>query len=83
MLRGEPIWHTNSTGPMSMPSSSDAVATSAAQVARAEPGLDPVAPLLGQAPVVRGHDVVAETFAQHVGKPFGGAARVLTNTSVV
>ena len=29
MLRGEPIWHTSSTGPMSMPSSSDAVATSA------------------------------------------------------
>ncbi len=29
MLRGEPIWHTSSTGPMSIPSSSDAVATSA------------------------------------------------------
>ena len=29
MLRGEPIWHTSSTGPMSMPSSSEAVATSA------------------------------------------------------
>ena len=29
MLRGEPIWQTSSTGPMSMPSSSDAVATSA------------------------------------------------------
>ena len=29
MLRGDPIWHTSSTGPMSMPSSSDAVATSA------------------------------------------------------
>jgi len=28
MLRGDPIWHTSSTGPMSMPSSSDAVATS-------------------------------------------------------
>ena len=27
--RGEPIWHTRSTCPMSMPSSSDAVATSA------------------------------------------------------
>ena len=31
MLRGEPIWHTSSTGPMSMPSSSEAVATSAAR----------------------------------------------------
>ena len=29
MLRGEAIWHTSSTGPMSMPSSSDAVATRA------------------------------------------------------
>ena len=29
MLRGEPTWHTSSTGPMSMPSSNDAVATSA------------------------------------------------------
>ena len=29
MLRGEPIWHTSSTGPMSMPSSSEAVATMA------------------------------------------------------
>ena len=29
MLRGEPIWHTSSTGPMSIPSSSEAVATSA------------------------------------------------------
>ena len=29
MLRGEPTWHTSSTGPMSMPSSSDAVATRA------------------------------------------------------
>ena len=29
MLRGDPIWQTSSTGPMSMPSSSDAVATSA------------------------------------------------------
>ena len=29
MLRGEPTWQTRSTGPMSMPSSSDAVATRA------------------------------------------------------
>ena len=29
MLRGEPTWHTSSTGPMSMPSSSEAVATKA------------------------------------------------------
>ncbi len=29
MLRGDPTWHTSSTGPMSMPSSRDAVATRA------------------------------------------------------
>ena len=29
MLRGEPIWQASSTGPMSIPSSSEAVATSA------------------------------------------------------
>ena len=75
MLRGEPIWHTSSTGPMSMPSSSDAVATSARRSPARQPGLDPVAPFLGEAPVVRGHDVVAEPFAEHVREPFGGAAR--------
>ena len=29
MLRGDPTWQTSSTGPMSIPSSSEAVATSA------------------------------------------------------
>ncbi len=29
MARGDPIWQTSSTGPTSMPSSKDAVATSA------------------------------------------------------
>ena len=29
MARGDPIWHTSSTGPTSIPNSSDAVATSA------------------------------------------------------
>ncbi len=29
MLRGEPIWQTSSTGPISIPSSSEAVATRA------------------------------------------------------
>ena len=35
--RGEPIWQTRSTVPMSMPSSSDAVATTALQLARLQP----------------------------------------------
>ena len=76
MLRGEPIWHTSSTGPMSMPSSSDAVATSASRSPGAQPGLDPVAPLLREAAVVRGDDVVAEPLAELVGEAFGEAARV-------
>ena len=66
MLRGEPIWHTSSTGPMSMPSSSDAVATSALQLAGPQAGLDPLAALLRQAAVVRGDHVVAEALAQLV-----------------
>ena len=76
MLRGEPIWHTSSTGPMSMPSSSDAVATNARRSPRAQAGLDPVTPLLRQRTVVRGHDVVAESCAQLVREPLGHAARV-------
>ena len=43
MLRGEPIWHTSSTGPMSMPSSSDAVATRALRSPGAQARLDAVA----------------------------------------
>ena len=76
MLRGEPIWHTSSTGPMSMPSSSDAVATSALQVAGAQARLDPVAALLRQAAVVRGDDVVAEPLAELVREALGEPAGV-------
>ena len=76
MLRGEPIWHTSSTGPMSMPSSSDAVATSALQVAGPQPGLDPVAAVLRQAAVVGGDHVVAEALAELVGEPLGQPAGV-------
>ena len=42
-----------------------------AQVAGPQPGLDPVAPILGQAAVVGGHHVVAEALAQLVGQPLG------------
>ena len=76
MLRGDPIWHTSSTGPMSMPSSSDAVATSAREVAGAQPALDPVAPVLREAAVVRGDDVVAEPLAELVGEALGEPPRV-------
>ena len=75
MLRGEPIWHTSSTGPMSMPSSSDAVATSARSSPARRRRLDPVAALLRQAAVVGGDDVVAQPLAELVrerARPAGG-----------
>ena len=52
--RGEPSWQTRSTSPMSMPSSSEAVATSAFKLAALQPllGVEPL--LLGQAAVMRG-----------------------------
>ena len=76
MLRGDPIWHTSSTGPMSMPSSSDAVATSARSSPAAQPRLDPVAALLRQTAVMRGDHVVAQPLAELVGDALGQLARV-------
>ena len=76
MLRGEPIWHTSSTGPMSMPSSSDAVATSA----RRSPARRRVSTRwrrsFDEAAVVRGDDVVAEARAELVREPLGEPAGV-------
>jgi hypothetical protein len=76
MLRGEPIWHTRSTSPMSMPSSSEAVATSTLQLAALEAllGVEPV--FLGQAAVVRGDVFLAEALAQVARHALGHAARV-------
>ena len=76
MLRGEPIWQTSSTGPTSMPSSSDAVATSAFSSPARKPRLDAVAAVLRQDAVVRGDDVVTQPLAELVREPFGEAARV-------
>ncbi len=47
--RGEPSWQTRSTSPMSMPSSSEAVATSTLQLAALEPllGVEPQLPSRG------------------------------------
>ncbi len=73
---GDPIWQTRSTWPMSMPSSSDAVATSALQRAALEPRLGVEPPLLGQASVVRRHRVVAQAVAQVASQPLGEAPRV-------
>ena len=71
MLRGEPIWHTSSTGPMSMPSSSDAVATSALSSPARSRRSTRCAAVLREAPVVRGDHVVAEPLAELVGEPLG------------
>ena len=71
MLRGEPSWHTSSTGPTSMPSSSEAVATTARSSPGAQPGLDPQPAVHGQAPVVGLHAVVAEPVGQLVGDTLG------------
>ena len=50
MERGEPSWQTRSTVPTSMPSSSDAVATTTAQLARLEPLLGLEAPRAARLP---------------------------------
>ena len=65
--RGEPSWQTSSTGPTSMPSSSDAVATSARRSPGAQPRLDVAAPRRRQAAVVRGDDEVRVLDAEVVG----------------
>ena len=60
MERGEPSWQTRSTSPMSMPSSSDAVATSALSSPALQTllGIQPM--LLGEAAVMRGDVLLAE-----------------------
>ena len=74
--RGEPIWHTRSTVPISIPSSSDAVATTA----RNSPFLSFCSASrrkrAGEAAVVRQHGVGAETLAQVVGHALRQAPRV-------
>ena len=89
MARGEPIWHTSSTGPTSIPSSSDAVATRARRSPAAQARLDDAPPCRREAAVVgrdeeRGVDVAAaapgflvgEALGQLVGHPLGHLAGV-------
>ena len=76
MLRGEPIWHTSSTGPMSMPELERGGGHQRLQVAGPQARLDPVAAVLRQAAVVGGDDVVAQPLAELVGEPLGQAAGV-------
>ena len=75
MLRGEPIWQTRSMLPMSMPSSSEAVATRALQLAVLEPLLDSQAAVARQAAVVARDGLLAEALARGCGRraPRAGA----------
>ena len=61
---------------MSIPSSSEAVATSAFSSPARSRRLDPQAAVLREAPVVGGDHVVAEPLAQLVGQPLGQPAGV-------
>ena len=68
---------------MSMPSSSDAVATSALSVAALQPLLGVEPKFLGEAAVVRGDLFLAELLGRDAGRRARPCRRVLTNTSVV
>ena len=76
MLRGEPIWHTSSTGPMSMPELERRGGHQRLQLAGPQARLDPVAALLRQAAVVRGDHVVAQPLAELVREALGQPAGV-------
>ena len=74
--RGEPSWQTRSTAPTSMPSSSDAVATTT----RSSPALRrcsaSMAPLAREAAVVRGDVLLAEPLARGARDALDQAPRV-------
>ena len=83
IARGEPSWQTRSTSPMSMPSSSDAVATSALSSPRLEPLLGLQAMLLREAAVVRRRRAPRRAARARWRATRSAMRRVLTNTSVV
>ncbi len=76
MRCGDEIWHTRSTWPMSMPSSSEAVATSTLSLPVAQPLLGVEALLLREAAVVRGDELGAEPLGQLVRHALGEPPRV-------
>ena len=80
--RGDPIWQTRSTVPTSMPSSSDAVATSDAQLAGLQALLGVEPRLARQAAVMRGDGVVRRAARPGDARRARRARRVLTKTSV-
>ena len=83
MRCGEPIWQTRSTWPMSMPSSSDAVATSALQLAALQPllGVEARAPSTGCRGARRPRPSPSRSARWRATR--SAILRVLTNTSVV
>ena len=68
---GASIWTTRSMAPMSMPSSSDEVATSAAQRAGLEQVLDLDALRPGDRAVVRADERLARQLVERAGQPLG------------
>ena len=76
MERGEPIWQTRSTVPMSMPSSSEAVATTARSSPFFSRRFGVQAQRAREAAVVRQDGVLAQALAQVVRHALGQAARV-------
>ena len=76
MDRVVPSWQTRSTEPMSMPSSSEAVATSAFEFAALQSVFRIEAQLRRKTSVMRRHRVRAEQFAQMMRHAFGHSARV-------
>ena len=76
MLRGEPIWHTSSTGPMSIPSSSDAVATSARGRRRAAASRPGSRRSFDRLPWCAATDAVAEALPELVREPLREPAGV-------
>ena len=76
MERGEPIWQTRSTVPISMPSSSEAVATTARSSPLFQAALGFEAQLAREAAVVRQDGVFAEALREMMRHALGQAARV-------
>ena len=75
-FRGEPMWQTTSTWPMSMPSSSEAVATTTGYCAGFEFFFDLEASFARQTAVMRADFALAQTLGQLVRHAFDQTARV-------
>ena len=76
MLLGDPSWHTSSTGPTSIPSSSDAGRDDGAELSGPQAGLHPQTAVHRQAPVVGLHAVFPEPLGQLMCHTLGHAAGI-------